>query len=334
MRYEIRLDKADIASFEADGVVCLRQVIDPHMIGRLAGALDELGGGIPESKAGYDLTTMRRKIFTSDADGAHDGAAQQHDIGAIATAIRASGARALLDPQSEDVGHFQLDTSTWRRNPVVRELALDSALPQIAAQLLRANKVNYCDDQIFLKAPQTVDRTAFHQDYTYFRMRGWRGCVMWICVDEADEAAGALAYVRGSHRWGKEFLPNIFMAQVGMPGGKGASLEDIENNPEKFDLIRYDTKPGDIIIHHFLTVHGAGGNHSSHPRRALSVRYAGEDMVYYSRPGAPEQPYQHHRLSEGDPLDSEEYPVVWPRPFPGFKLAGLYERHSSVPISA
>ena len=130
--------------------------------------------------------------------------------------------------------------------------------------------------------------------------------------------------MRGSHRWQKEFLPNVFMAQVSMPGGQGASLEDIENCPDSFDLVRYETKPGDIIIHHFLTVHGAGGNHTSRPRRALSLRYAGEDMVFYPRPGAPEQPYHRHNLAEGDPLDSQEFPVVWPRPFPNFRLAEYY----------
>ena len=166
MRYEVKLDKADIASFDRDGVVCLRQVIDPKTVVNLAAALDDLATGVPESEAGYDITTMRRNIFGTDAAVVHDGTAQQHDMGAIATAIRSAGARALIDQESEDVGHFVLDTSTWRRNGIIRELALDSVLPGVAAQLLRAKKINFCDDQIFIKPPKTIDRTAFHQDYT------------------------------------------------------------------------------------------------------------------------------------------------------------------------
>ena len=56
----------------------------------------------------------------------------------------------------------------------------------------------------------------------------------------------------------------------------------------------------------------------------LDYLRAGEDMVFYPRPGAPEQPYHRHNLAEGDPLDSQEFPVVWPRPFPNFRLAEYY----------
>lgn len=322
MSFRYLVDKTAVAAFNADGVVCIRGVLDTDDISRLTSSLDELAAAIPTSKAGYDITTLRRNIW--DAEGRTFGVARQHDISAIATAIKDAGAQPLVDKGTSDKGHFLLDTSTWRRNKTIRSIALDSALPEIAAQLMRAHKVNYCDDQIFIKPPHTIDRTAFHQDYTYFRMRGLMGCVMWICVDPANEQSGGISYVKGSHRWGTEFLPNVFMAQVGMPGGEGASLEEIENNPAAFSLAKFDTEPGDIIVHHFLTVHGAGGNRTGNPRRALSLRYAAEDMMYYPRPGAPEQPYHTHNLSEGDPLDSRDYPVVWPRPFPDFKLTEIY----------
>lgn len=322
LREDFSVTGADVEAFERDGVVCLRQVIDPETTQDLAAALDEMTARISESVAGYDVTELRRYIFErrNTDENAH---AAQHDIEAIASLVRSAGARALVD-QGADQGHFMLDTTTWWRNATIRRLALDSCLPGIAAQLLRASKINYCDDQIFVKAAGTADRTAFHQDYTYFQMRGWQGCVMWISVDHADATSGALSYVRGSHLWGREFLPNVFMAHVSLPGGEGESLEDVETHPEKYDLVRFDVQPGDAVVHHFRTVHGAGGNHSTHPRRALSVRYAGEDMRYHARPGAPVQPYHTHHLSEGEPLDSETFPVVWPRPFPGFSLAGAY----------
>lgn len=154
---------------------------------------------------------------------------------------------------------------------------------------------------------------------------------MWICVDPANEDSGALAYVRGSHRWGREFAPNMFFAHVGIPGSSGESLEELEQNPERYDLIRFDVEPGDIVVHHFRTVHGSGGNRSAHPRRALSLRYAGDDMRYWRRPGTPDQPYQHHSLQDGDPLDSDAFPVVWPRP--GLKPS-VAERAQSQPAPA
>ena len=162
-------------------------------------------------------------------------------------------------------GRFLIDSSTWQRSRTIRHLALDSQLPQIAAQLLGSCKINFCDDQIFVKTEGAADRPPpFTRDYTYFRMKGWQGCVMWICVDPTDEVSGALAYVRGSHRWGREFCPNMFFAHIGIPGSSGESLQEIEAHPEAYNLVRFEVEPGDIVIHHFRTVHGAGGNRSSH----------------------------------------------------------------------
>ncbi len=337
MSVDIRVTERDVETFERDGVVCLRQVLDADGTAELARALDEMTARIAESATGYDVTALRRYIFDRGNSSGENANAEQHDIEAITSLVRASGAPALIDDGADD-GHFTLDTTTWWRNATIRRLALDSGLPALAARLLRARKINYCDDQIFVKPPGTADRTAFHQDYTYFQMRGWQGCVMWISVDHADQNSGALSYVRGSHLWQKEFLPNVFMAHVSLPGGVGESLEPIEAEPAKYDLIQFDVQPGDAVVHHFRTVHGAGGNRSNHPRRALSVRYAGEDMRFHARPGAPAQPYHAHSLTEGAPLDSETFPVVWPRPFPGFSLSGTYydrlcEPSASRPVS-
>jgi len=313
-----RLSQEDAATFERDGVVCLRGALTGETIRALAGALDGLSERIATSAAGYDVTAIRRLLYDSPEAAAPIAKKdRQYDGETIVQNLRRMAAPALLDSRASGDGRFLIDSSTWLRDPTIRTLALESGLPELAAGLLGSRKINFCDDQIFVKTEGAADRTAFHQDYTYFRMRGWQGCVMWICVDPAGEDAGALAYVRGSHRWGREFLPNMFFAHVGIPGSTGESLEHIEADPDAFDLVRFDVAPGDVVVHHFRTVHGSGGNRSSHTRRALSLRYAGDDMRYWRRPGTPDQPYQRHALQEGDPLDSAAFPVVWPRPLPG-----------------
>ncbi len=320
-----RLSQEDAAAFDRDGVVCLRAVLCGETVAALAAALDGLSERIGTSAAGYDVTAIRRRLYDApQADAATAGGGRQYDAESVVRNLRSMAAPALLDSGASGDGRFLVDSSTWLRDRTIRRLALDSDLPRIAAVILGSHKINFCDDQIFVKTEGAADRTAFHQDYTYFRMRGWQGCAMWICVDPADRDAGALAYVRGSHRWGREFMPNMFFAHVGIPGSAGESLEAIEANPQDYDLVRFAVEPGDIVIHHFRTVHGAGGNRSAHTRRALSLRYAGDDMRYWRRPGTPEQPYQRHALQDGDALDSEAFPMVWPRPFPGFSLADAH----------
>lgn len=319
----------DIETFERDGVVCLRNALDTEFIAVLKEGIDEIVASITNSSTGYDVTQVVSDIFETRQNDLHYGNATQYDLNGLAALLRGVNAKPLKDRiirKSRAKGRFLLDTSTWLRSRGIRRIALDSVLPEIAARLLRSHKINYCDDQVFVKEPGTEERTAFHQDYTYFNLQGKSGCVMWICVDACDQEAGGLSYVRGSHLWRKEFKPNVFIAQTAFPGSTGEQLPDIEANLGDYDIVRFATKPGDVIIHHFLTVHGAGGNRTEHSRRAVSLRYSGDDVRFHLRPGTPAQPHHHHELSEGDLLDSAQFPVVFPKPFPGFELGPLYDQ--------
>lgn len=90
------------------------------------------------------------------------------------------------------------------------------------------------------------------------------------------------------------------------------------------DIVSFDVEPGDVIIHHVLTVHGAGGNPSERWRRAVSFRYCGDQVRYLDRAGAIPQVGTSHDLVSGERLMSLDYPVVWPKPWPDLKLADLY----------
>jgi ectoine hydroxylase-related dioxygenase (phytanoyl-CoA dioxygenase family) len=316
----------DVAAFEADGVVVLRGVLDSEDIATLADGIGEVVRGLSNSVTGYDLSDIRHVVFEQGENTAATGDAAQYDVSGLAQYLKAVGSKPLTDEvQGDAKGHFKLDTTTWRRYRPIRKIALDSVLPEVASQVMRATKVNYCDDQIFVKDPMTKDRTAFHQDYTYFHLEGWKGCVMWACIDPATTKSGVPIYVRGSHKWGKEYKTNPFLVQTSFPDAVGEELPEIRGHEDDYDILRFETRPGDVIIHHFRTIHGASGNHSHAPRRAASLRYIGEDMRYHERPGAPAQPYHDHNLKEGDVLDSRSFPVVWPKPYPGFALTPLYD---------
>merc|ERR1712146_82372 len=57
-------------------------------------------------------------------------------------------------------------------------------------------------------------------------------------------------------------------------------MGDIEGNEDKFNIVYFDAKPGDVIIHHPRTVHGSRGNTGASGRRRLaaSIRYIGDDI--------------------------------------------------------
>ena len=54
---------------------------------------------------------------------------------------------------------------------------------------------------------------------------------------------------------------------------------------------------------------GRGNSLQDRRRRGYSVRYTGDDVVYDARTGT-SKPLLCDTLSNGDPLDSERYPVV------------------------
>jgi len=140
-----------------------------------------------------------------------------------------------------------------------RAFALLGECPEIAAALLQSRKINFYDDQVFVKQPKTSERTAYHQDSSYFHFEGDQACTMWIPVDPVSFNSGTIRYVRGSHRWGF-FKPNVFVSQMAFPGADGEVLPDIDGHEEQYDIVSYELEPGDMLVHHHLTVHGSAGN--------------------------------------------------------------------------
>lgn len=318
------IDASIVEDFERDGVVCLRGVLPKDGVARLAGAIDRTVSNIRKSLTGYDITEIADAVWRSNAATVESHGAVQYDLNALGSYVRATGAPLLADRVQHDgsaPGHFFIDTSVWTRDEDFRSVALGEILPAVAGQLMRSTKINYFDDQVFVKQPFTRERTAFHQDMTYFNLTGEQICVMWIPVDRATRESGTMLYVRGSHAWGREFQPNLFVSPLAFPGAGGEQLPNIEGNFDQYDIVAFDVEPGDVIVHNVLTVHGSGGNLSPNPRRAASLRYCGDDVRYFARPGTPVQPHHRHNLRDGDVLDCSQFPVVWRSPSPARRTA-------------
>jgi hypothetical protein len=68
--------------------------------------------------------------------------------------------------------------------------------------------------------------------------------------------------------------------------------------------------PGDVVAFHFRTLHDAPGNSSTARRRAVSLRWLGDDAVFALRPWLHSPPFEQRGLVEGGPLDDERFPLV------------------------
>lgn len=305
----------EAAAYDRAGVVLLRGVLDLASVNALRRCIDEAIAAIRVSPSGYDLTALTRAAGRSDLAALAAGSGVPLDAAAITEFIKASGKPFLLDDIESAMGRFLLDTGVAARQKAFRRFAINGPGPEIAAALLRPERLTFFGDQIFVKEPGTRERTAFHQDAGYFEIEGEQCCVLWMPVDPATLETGTILYLRGSHSGGKLYRPNFFVAQTPLPGAEGEPLPDIEARMEDYAVVHFEAEPGDVIAHHYRTVHGAGGNRSRYQvRRAASLRYCGDDIRFRSRPWAPAQLHRAQRLKDGDPLGGPDFPVVWSRP--------------------
>ncbi len=281
MEQPLRLPTDDeIETFWRDGVVVLRDALDPASVAALAPSVDAAFAG----DATGDLTAM---------------------AGAGATGDGATGAG--------DTGRFRGGIDHWLVDPVMRDFATTSALPALVAALLRTEHLFLYEDSILVKSPGTREETKFHTDLPYFQVEGTQLATTWCPLDEVTPDTGSLRFVRGSHLWDREFRPNLFVTDDPLPGTEGEVVPSID--PDDPSVLCPSLGPGDLTVHHARTVHGAGPNTSATTwRRAVSVRYCGDDARVHLRPGLPVS--AHHRdLVEGEPLhDGTATPQVWPRP--------------------
>ncbi|MCH2430866.1 MAG: phytanoyl-CoA dioxygenase family protein, partial [Acidimicrobiales bacterium] len=219
----------------------------------------------------------------------------------------------MTEPADPGGGRFLSGVDHWRHHKAFARFATASPLPAIAGTLLVADRIHLYEDSLLVKEPGTVARTAFHQDLGYFHLSGDRICTTWAPLDEVDAETGAVSYLRGSHRSGVVHRPNWFVDDQPLPGTGGEPVPTVR--PDDPRLVRFDTVPGDLVVHHAATLHGAGPNRSTtRRRRAVSVRYCGDGVRYEIRPGAPAKAH-HVEVRSGDPVvDHPGCPEVWRRP--------------------
>ncbi len=228
--------------------------------------------------------------------------------------------RAMAEPgplakdyAAPGAGSFFTDHAMFRRIEALRRFLFDSPAARIAARLMAAHRINLFDDHLLVKEPGTENPTHWHQDTPYYQVAGEQICSLWIPIDAVSRDTGAMRFVKGSHRWGKLFRPiRIGLGEaVAQADQLDGPAPDIDAEPERYDTVEFDCSPGDCIAFHGATLHGAAPNMSAHTRRrALSLRFAGDDVTWRRRSYLPSQE-DIPELTEGGPIDCAEYPRVW-----------------------
>jgi len=219
------------------------------------------------------------------------------------------------DP-SNAVG-FWSDYVTWRSVPEYERIVRDGGLARAAAALMGSRTARFFHEHVLVKEAGATERTPWHHDQPYYCVDGDQNVSMWLALDPVPETS-ALRFIAGSHRWNRWFIPRRFIdhAPYGMEDDRYEQLPDrfvgSDGELEGERVITLPVEPGDVVCFHFRTLHGAPGNPNAAARRAVSLRWVGDDAVWAERPWPVSPPFEGEGLDIGDPLDDERFPVIHP----------------------
>ncbi len=216
----------------------------------------------------------------------------------------------------------------WRENPVVRDFLLRSALAEPIARIVGAHQLRFWFDLTFIHDGadhgETGVGTGWHHDIAAFNFKGEQLPSLWMAMTPCNAERSRLMFIDRSHRTAPGFYrtPDAqakFDADPSRPADGMLTIPDFDRlvAEGKETIVTWDCEPGDGIIIHPFTVHGASGNKGkagAGRRVAITTRWFGDDVRFYPThavmgqqvPGVKENPI----LVGGRP-DGPYFPLVY-----------------------
>lgn len=163
--------------------------------------------------------------------------------------------------------------------PYFKALFHSNKITGLAEGLLNA-KVTGKNIQWFNKPPGIGKETPPHQDGFYFMLEPNEAVTMWLALDYVDEENGCVRYIPGSNK--KGMRPHGKTGVLGF--SQGIIDYDADDSAREVPMI---VEPGDLIVHHSLTIHRADANPSNRTRKGLGFIFysslAKEDKVMHEQ---------------------------------------------------
>ncbi len=210
-------------------------------------------------------------------------------------------------------GGFYDDYCNWSRITEYKDFIVDSPAAEIAAKLMRSKAARIYHEHVLVKEPGTKEATPWHHDLPYYGVDGDQLCSIWLPLDPVPESA-CPTFVNGSHANGKMYYPRLFLTSKDYGEGIDGfeTLPDIEANRDELDIVSWELEPGDCIVFHMRTLHGAPPTSGlKSRRRAFSTRWIGDDARFAERAWTTSPPYPEVQLNHGDAMEHDSFPVMW-----------------------
>ena len=195
--------------------------------------------------------------------------------------VEAAELRAELESLEADWldNGLPLPLNTYKRinaqivMPVAHKIGMHAGILEIVKGVLGEDIMLY-SVEFLIKEPKTKAVVTMHQDLTYWGMGEIDGLTTaWLALSPATKASGCMDVVKGSHK--NPILPHedSFDADNLLSRGQEIKVEVAEA-----DKVSMELRPGEVSLHHGLTIHGSGPNTSDDRRIGAVIRYMRPDV--------------------------------------------------------
>jgi ectoine hydroxylase-related dioxygenase (phytanoyl-CoA dioxygenase family) len=221
------------------------------------------------------------------------------------------GPYAAENLNASEGGRFFDDYCNWNRISEFEEVIRNSPAAEVAADLMKSDRVQVFHDHVLVKEPGTSKPTPWHQDGPYYFVEGNQNVSFWSPMDAVTGAS--LRCVAGSHAWEKPVLPTRWLSETNFYPSDETYMAVPDPDAEGMDIKEWEMEPGDAVAFNYGTLHGARGNSTEQRRRAFSLRLVGDDARYVERAGPTSPPFPGHDMTPGQVLREDWFPVIYQR---------------------
>lgn len=229
--------------------------------------------------------------------------------------------RNLLEPgplavdhvADRGAGRFFDDYCNWSRIPQWSQFVFDSPAAAIAARVMRSKTAQFFHEHVLVKEPNTDVVTPWHRDEPYYCVRGQQMISIWLALDFVPRKV-CPQFVAGSQHWSRAHCKSLIERglRCGTEGSETLSGNGGDSEARQNQVLSWELEPGDALLFHFLTVHGAPGNPGTKRRRGFVTRWLGDDVTYADRPNVMRTLYPNIGLRDGEKMRTDWFPIAWP----------------------
>jgi len=158
--------------------------------------------------------------------------------------------------------------------PMSVEIAKTPAVLDAVEGLLGPDILIY-SVEYFIKEPRTKHVVTMHQDLTYWGMGEIDNIITaWVALSDVSVASGCMDFVQGSHK--NPILPHEDSFDQNNLLSRG---QEIVVKVADKDKVPVELSPGQMSLHHGLTIHGSAPNVSDDRRIGAVIRYISPHVV-------------------------------------------------------